>query len=384
MNLRDQQHKFCFTGNPIRWAPQFPDNANDPRGGVLVVTQGSRELYQGRVSPDMEIDFADIARAYTDYLPDAASGESLEVICTATDLEARKISVCVEYDGYTDGCSFIPLIGKMPLIGNLPGVNYFEAAFLKEWGNYLLTDACCGWRFEIKETELTPMYFIRNNANPWSVEARTKAGHKLELGSVAKGIYAIDFDAIRRKFVEVHDILPAHISIYTAGQFSFDCMIIPAEASVYSQKIKYRNSLGCFATLELNGTPKLTVSAGEMPEPYEIYNANTGAREQRRDRGELFQTLNISGYAKSHAEARVIQEMANSDEVYLMCGTRKIRVIPTLSDNSLPNRYGEPEEYELSLRFAVPGLIEWGDEDDLLLPRLKPRAFDDTFNDKFQ
>lgn len=384
MDLRKQNHKFCFTGNPIEWSPKFPEDANDPRGAMVTVTQGAATIYEGRVAPDKAINFADIAWAYVDYLPEATGGAPLECVCSAAALEARKISVSVEYDGYADGCSFIPLVGKIPARATLPGANYIERAFLYSGTNYLLLSMDRGWWFPIKETELAPMYFLRDNTEPQTIEARASDSRSIELGSVSRGVYALDFDAIRREFIEVYGILPSHISIYTGGEFSFICLITPAEIAACSQKIKYRNSLGCFAVLELNGIEKLTASAEELPEAYEVYNSASGGHEKRRDGGELTHTLTVAGVVRSANEYRKICEVARSEEVYLLCDGFALRVVPEVSEIIYPNRFVAPVDYEISFRFATPGVIEWGGADDRALPSERPRMFGDTFNDKFK
>lgn len=384
MNLREISHKIVFTGCPIRWDTEFPDDAYDPRGASFVLTRGGRVLYEGRTTVPVKLDLRDIAQAYTQYLPEAKNGLSLEQILSAADLDAMKIDISVEYDGYSDGCSFIPLPGKLPAYyTDFDAEDHIGDVLLRSNDNYLLTQIRDGWRFAIKETELAPMYFIRNNETPCRIEAYSKDNDGIVVGNVTKGVYAIDFAAIRRQFIEIHDVLPSVITIYTGGRLSFTCEIMPGGIVEDSLLVKYRNCFGCFEVIELNGEQKINLSGEFLPEDYKMFNPITGRMERHRDGGDLSELLTIQATIKERDDALPITEMVQSEEVYLLCDNKEHPVIPKMEDAEWVIRRIAPTTVPIKFVFAKSGVTPWGDMRQSKTPRQRPRAFADNFNDKF-
>ena len=382
---------YAFVRNPIicredyPWGPSYA-----PVGGKYYVNLGGNRIYEGRFYPPLDVDLSEILDAYSSFFAEPIeSDQPVSMIESSDALESRDCNVIFEF--VEDGRETTMEFTAIP--GGISSQNFkrmlstdqdiFSARFFNSSCNFFLTTRTAGWRLCLKETELYPLYFIA----PEEVEINVVelvSKSTLNLGSFSKGVYALDINAIRKRFVESNDVLPNIFDIYMSGNYSCRIVVESASSAKERYRLKFRNSLGVLEIIEIVGS--LTISP-DYPDAedgnYDRFDYNSGYFSADRSRIERRESISIDTGFKRSDEIRHLMDMIASEEVYLLDFTSlPLKVIPSVEDFSYSPRPDSPESISLKLDIADSEINIMQEIIDGSEGR-KPRVFSKQFSKQF-
>lgn len=346
---------FAFTGNPIILNDSRNHSAGVP--GSFSVRLGGKELFEGRFTPPVSINVADLAASACPEIPEVSDNNDKPVVCLESArhfLTSRRLDVSINYNNSVDTFECIALPGG---ISNQnfeyfakKGSDVFESRLLDYKGNFFLTTRTDSWRIVMKETEVCPLYFL--SSGPHRLAACEKVtGMTIYLDNIESGLYALDVDVMRRRFFEYSDILPSLFDIIVDGVPACRIVLSLSELSKNRCLIKFRNSFGVFDRLELTGEINEIWGFDEGSEGFMRYNPVTDDFDFGRERMTSINTLSIKTGVKYPHELTAIHDMLLSDETWILTDDIKQRVIISAEDIELKKRADSPFEILLKLRF---------------------------------
>ncbi|MCM1450682.1 MAG: hypothetical protein NC102_00265 [Clostridium sp.] len=349
---------YAWTRNPIVLRADFSP-ASDPAGGSLSISLGAEKVYEGKFSNPLELDVSEIIDARVPYLPDAGdwSGEALIPITEDPGDLSDMTALCVaDYGGAQAEWEFLALPGGISRQAfrefSAGNTDVFAKRFLSLSCNFFLTVRSASSLMSIKETELCPLYFLVNRERDF-LAVKASVGGSIVFSNLQPGVYALDLNELRRRFVEEHDVLPSVFSVYK-GVDTLACRIVieKAEASKERYVVKFRNSLGVFEAIEMVG------ALWENPEfeegaVFSRADSVAGGFVRGRERIEMARSLSLSTGFKNPSEAMLLMDMVASEEAYLL-GWRDwpVKVIPSMEDASVRARPDVPQSFVVKLDIA--------------------------------
>lgn len=347
-------------------------------------------IYEGRFSPPTNLDISEIIDAHIEnfWEPSESNTEPIVEIYDSGTLEDNKVFVLAEYATYEDELEFTAIPGGISKqnfrrLAEL-GTDTFLSRFLNPKCNFFLTTRTAGWCVVVKETELYPLYFLTHQHNAQIDVVETVTGKTLTFDNLDIGVYALDLNALRRKFMTVHRVIPNIFDVYMAGVFSCRIVVERSDISKERYRLKFRNSLGVFEIIELTG--KLSISPEyEAAEDatFKRYDSVTGDFYSMRERIERSQTITVETGVKRPDEVRFLMDMIASEEVYLLgCTDLPVRVIPSVEEFSYHPRPDSPEKFSIKLTVADSETNIMQDIIDGAEGR-KPRVFSRQFSKQF-
>lgn len=387
----DDIKDFAFTGNPIMISEQ---------GGVSSYSRfeiqiGTRKVYCGKFTSPLSIDIADIVDSFVPHIPEIPNDNvnPFVEVESMTQMSDRLVSFrLVPEDGASgaaESVSFYALPGGISRqhlrVYADSGVNVFDARFLNPRANFFLTTKNSGWLIKISEKEAGALYFI---AGPDDYELRVTesiSGRHLSFEINGLGIYALDVNAMRRRFFDCHNVLSACFDVYRNNSFACRIVIAREYAALEEYCFRYRNSFGVFDKLMLAGELMVTqaVLDKENIEIYGKYNRIIGSVSKQRERVSYEKTFSIDTILRSSLNINALLDMLASDEVYLVNSSGlSVRVIP--SAENLSFRVAVVAPLKISLKF------EAADYESNLMPDIinvfeprRKRIFSNQFNSCF-
>ena len=379
---------FVFTRNPIIYTGS-PDIPLQKAGMDMLVSIGKKTIYSGRISSPVRVNLADVIDSNLEYFPEVPAENDYPRVLVAR-LEPVKVSVEVRGSegDRTDPVSFYPIKGGIPKqnyrrLAELE-TDAFSSRFLNEQGNFFLTTRTNRWRITMKETEISPLYFIMDNGK--NITVIEKSGNQTQvLVDDGPGVYALDIEALRRKFFFKNNILASHFDVFVEDLFSCSIVIEKADISRERYRLKFRNSFGFFDIIELTGELLISSASDQDQESMEFQRFDEIIEDftTHRERLSGFITMRAGTGIKKQEEIGLLLDMLHSDKVYLLdLGERPIRVIPEIEELEFSPVPNKPKVYEVKLTTVeseenISQAIHDGSESK------KPRVFSKQFSKQF-
>lgn len=381
---------YAFARNPVVLRDDFPVGLFDPAGGSFTLSMDGGDFYGGRFSPPVSVDISEILDAFVPFFPDPPDDASCPVVMVedAEELSCRTVSASFEYAGEVSDISFTVIPGGISRQNfrrmAATGQDIFNARFLNPRNNFFLTTRTAGWRVVVKETELAPLYFLLPEEDSLSV-SESVSGSSLSFGPLAPGVYVLDVDALRRRFMAEKDVIANVFDIYRGVGFSCRIVVERAAMSRDRCRLRFRNSLGVFEIVELTGALSVSPDYPESEDAsFRRYDPVAGGFCTVRGRVERRQSVNVSTGVKRPDEVRFLMDMLSSEEVYLLdVGLFPLRVIPSVEEFSYRFRPDAPESFTLKLDMSdqeVNIMQEIADGSEGRRPRVFSGQFTEQFN----
>ncbi len=390
MYIKNIKGGYAFTRNPIILQANFPATVFDKQGGKVTVTMSGTNIFEGRFFPPLNMDISEIVDAHSTYFWEPPKDNNYPVveIWDYATLCENEIYVCAEYATYEEDCKFMAIPGGISKqnfrrLAELR-TDIFLTRFQNPKCNFFLTTRTAGWRVVIKETELYPLYFFIHQQNEQIDVVETILGKILTFDGLDRGVYALDIDALRRKFMAIHRVIPNIFDVYMAGVFSCRIVVEHSDISKERYRLKFRNSLGVFEIIELTGKLSVSPEYDEADDAtFKRYDSLTGDFCIERERVERRQTITVETGIKRPDEVRFLMDMIASDEVYLLdLAELPIKVIPSVEDFSYSPRPDSPEKFSIKLTAVDTETNIMQDIIDGMEGR-KPRVFTNQFSKQF-
>lgn len=390
MKFQGIKSGYAFSRNPIILRETYPSDAFDKNGGSFSIMLDGTNIYEGRFFPPMEIDLSEILDAYVSYFPEPPEDNENPVIEIedAGELSCRQCFVVAEYDSLESEGNFTVIPGGVSKQNYkrllTTGQDAFTARFLNFKNNFFLTTRTAGWRVILKETELYPLYFLVSQQEEQITAIETITRTELTFDRLYPGIYALDINALRRRFMSENRVIPNVFDIYMAGVFSCRIVVERSDISKDRYRLKFRNSLGVFEIIELTGELSITPDYSAAKEAsFKRYDSITGDFYTDRERVERKQSITVETGVKRPDEVRFLMDMIGSDEVYLLDLTPfPLKVIPSVEEFTYKPRPDTPEKFTLKLEISDSEINIMQEIIDGSEGR-KPRVFSKQFSKQF-
>ena len=375
---------WALAGNAIIVDTGFNTVPDNPKGGQFTVTIDGCIIYEGRFTPLQRIDLSEIAASYIPYFPDIPDDNDSPIVNVVDmdDLLQYKMNVLFEFDG-DDGvfeCHVIP--GAIPPTSFRMFSDPFENRFFNSKSQFFLTTRSISWLLPVKETELAPLYFVQDSTPPLRV-IDPVTGWGID-DALSPGVYALDIAAVRKKIYETHNVLVNSLDIYVDEDHSCRIIIERSDPALERYRIKFRNSLGVFEIIEMAGSLDFSRNNDDDSESnFSRYDYDTGRFTAAREPQDYTISALIDSGIKRPDEIPFLLDMLRSDEVYLLdLVDVPIRVIPSAEEVQFRHLSESPRSIPVRLDFVDDNI------DIFNMPctgkeGMKPRIFNNTFNDKF-
>ncbi len=391
MNVQGIKSGYAFSRNPIILRETFPiEEPNGIPNGKCKIIYGGTAVYEGRFSPPLYMNVAGIVDAFVTFFNEPPEGNPFP-ICQIEDsgeICDRQLDCFFEFGDYISeySCHVIP--------GGISRQNYrrfiqlgtdvFQERFFNPKGNFFLTTRTSSWRIVIKESELSPLYFLPRQENDMIRIVECATGSTFENDSLDEGVAVLDVAALRRYFIEKEDVLASVFDVYYNSNFSCRIVVERCDPSRERYRIKFRNSLGVFEIIELTG--ELVISP-EYPDAddakFSRYDVGMAEFYTDRERVERKQHITVETGVKSPDEICFLMDMLGSEEVYLLdLSPFPVKVIPSVEELTYRPRPESPQNFTLKLEIAsseesIMQDIFHGSESR------KPRIFSKQFSGEF-
>lgn len=215
-------------------------------------------------------------------------------------------------------------------------------------GQFLFTTRTGGRHIAVRETEISPLIFIHPGKQ---IQAECEYGDRITLpAGVAGEIYALNIERIRRAFFDEYGRIAAFIRILVEGQYAFDISFTPGEISGGALALLFRNSLGCYETVEMPG--EMTRTLDSEDESYQAFDEQTGDYTTKRPKPGFRQKMQINTGFKRKAELEFIRDLLSSQDVWLLTGNTRRRVLVTCEEYGYKEPMKEPTSLVLDVEVA--------------------------------
>ena len=397
LKAKYQTSDFVFTGNPI--ILESEGYTSDPiKGGSFTVEYDGRHLYEGRFSSPLDIDISEIVNSWAQYYrePIGESGEPWELIerIVPEDIEqTRRLKVTVRYNENDD-----EVYEMIALPGGIPrqqfkaylkkGKDVFDSRLYGPAANFFLTSRTSGWRIEMKETELYPLYFLSTGVS-MRIKIMDPVSGK-DLGyELPGGVYTLDIDMLRREMILETNSLVNVFDIYKevdrAGiEFACRIVITPAKVAKERYGLKFRNSFGVFEIFDVTGKMEESISFPEGEESdYRRFDPTTRRFSNLRERLEGTGFMTVATPIEP-GQRNMFKDLLASDETYLLGAFKEpVRVNVTADELKFQHRRETPESVSLKMTLTDPDTY-FGDDisgpSDSQRPRVHTKQFTKQFN----
>lgn len=228
----------------------------------------------------------------------------------------------------------------------------FAEKLRKHNANFFWTVRSTDWRIVMKETELAPLAFITPSGYTLMIKELV-TGRMLSMVFTSDTVAAVDFEEVRRIFYETYGTLANVFDVMVDSKFSCQVVIEQAQAAWERYTLKWRNSFGVYERMELVGNAKVSPFGKDDVETYQVYDSVTDRYSLRRDRLKVQNTLSLSTGVIRPAMFMALQDLLQSDEVYLQgFYSSDVRVIPSVEGMQIPVKGTEPMAFDVKLQFC--------------------------------
>lgn len=384
MNFEGLYSEFAFAGNPIRVIDSRQAN-NSGSAAEYSVSMGGKVVYRGRYSPPADIVVSDIAEAYAPYLPDAAaSGEDpLILIESAAELSLRTLKLELE--------SLEEIYSAIVFPGGVSRQNFrtyismetdaFRARFCNYHWNFFLSTRTPDNTLVIPEDEMHPLFFILDKME--EIEIRHNVDSSVIRYQPERGVYALDIQALRRRFMREFNVLPSVFDVYVSRDRACRIVVERSAPVAESYRLKFRNSFDVYEIITVHGelTAKPEENSDDSRE-VKTYDPVVDDYTSGRLRGNVGETLSASIVVSGTSRLKFAMDMLQSEEVWLLDGYEDpVRVIPRQNGLSFATNHLEP----IKLMFEM----EVCEQDQRFMPEIKHNngsngIFTEEFTEEFK
>lgn len=387
----------AFSKNPILLRSSVTTDDYNPIVGVpfSVYSDSMLQYYTGRYNPPFNVNISEIVDAYACNIgepgADSLCHNSVFQIESLADMEKRKVSVDITGDNLDPWECYVIAggVSRQNFRRYLQlGTDAFEARFLNNANNFFLTTRTARWRIVLKETELSPLYFISLEDDLHMTFVERATGKALHHDDVFKGgIFALDIDLMRRQFFDEYGVLANIFDVYKGDPSQYSCSIVveKCDAARERYRLKFRNSLGVFEIIELTGELTITPDYAAADEArFSRYDAVTDDFTTDRERIARTQSLTIETGVIRPDNIRFLMDMIGSEEVYLLdLSELPVKVIPSIEELNYKPRPEAPQKFTVKLQVAEDETNIMQDIIDGSEGR-KPRVFSKQFTEQFE
>ena len=380
-----------FADNPL-WVDYTDIIDDDPpiSGFPFIIKQAGKQIFEGRFNTPMHLNIAPVIRAAVSPLPVPADGDyHIGPFYIAEDEDQMQDRLFeADFNGGLISRAVYALPGgasKHLTNQSAAGANIFTNRFLAS-GNRFMTVRSADLLLAVRESELSPLYFI-NDADSLTVTIEAEGAARPMVGSgLDKGIWTLNPVAMRRLFADRDKRIYSVFRI-TFGEGRSCCLVIeetPAAPNLCS--LKFRNSLGVFELLDLYG-PDSTQweqdSESDSDGAISRYVSKYDDFERTTIRKQLRRCWQFATGQIADDRLRLVLDAVSSEETYLAgIDPVPVRVTVEVEEAELAERTRQPQQLTLTLRESLSEshlmpVTEWADQSQGF------RTFDACFNDVF-
>ena len=205
---------FLYTGTPVFYSPGLTSAPSTGRGIAVSIARGGKKIFRASGLGDIRLNVADICRDYALMLPEVSPLQNgTDWIISVLDSDAIDAARCtVDNQDGDDARYFVPLTGKISssTLEALPGQSdIFTERFLSSRHNFFFTVRTAESLLRIPEAQLYPLYFLNDDVDCTVGAVDAATGKKIEDVLCPEGFCALDIDALRRRFFDVHGVIPS-------------------------------------------------------------------------------------------------------------------------------------------------------------------------------
>lgn len=363
MKVESLKCGYAFTRNPIIISDEWEVTEDSPLSGTFEIFIADKSIYRGTFYPPLRVNIAEIIDANIEYLPEPDAGNIEPVTCLGQEFyDKRKVTVVATYGDDERSFAFTAIPGGVPSLEYKSYVaaekDPFSGRFCDTSGNFFLTTRNTGKYLVMKETELYPLYFILDNEGS-TISFRTADGlYSYNLSDTSHGLYMLDIAALRWWLFDKMWVLSSVIDVFVDGSKACTIVVERTDPAPELYRLKFRNSLGVFEIVEMRGSLKVNVAEEESEDTggsaYQTYDMVTDSFFAARQRQQLQKSISIESGFKRPDEIRLLLDMIQSEEVYLLDFTDDaIRVIPSADSLTYQGRQTVPEKFTINMKVTV-------------------------------
>lgn len=227
--------------------------------------------------------------------------------------------------------------------------NIFTERFLRQTGNIFFSLRGSDSLLLIRETEITPLMFIYPPSGTLSIRCN---GETVSLPGTAYSMYALNIEAVRRKFFTDHDFIGNLFELLLNGSIVISIGITQSEITKDRYLLRFLNSLGAYDLLECSGSMERD-SEYDDDTCFEEYDDRVDGYVRHRDRRRMRQKLSVSTGLMDEDGLIFLQDLLSSEDVTLLgYHGRDIKVIPTVEDLKMQHHSFGPQSFRIDLRLS--------------------------------
>lgn len=384
LNVSIYPSKNAFTRNPIFLSIETSSMA------TYTISGNDIELFKGNGTGNFRVNISEVVETILS-APDISEGENILIPVSSSFNNRREIKVnVINESGERQSLSFTAWIGgiskRIFQMLHKDGKDIFSIKFLNPECNFFFTTRSNNWKIVLKETEIFPLMFIYQG---FTYIKELTTGRKISAENpftayVIGQPFALDLQAVRKKFFTDYNLLSNLFEIYVDGKFSCQIGIEQSRTTRERYLLKFLNSFGAYELFELEGEANIISTIDEEDSNvYKRYNEITDDFYSERKRVEIQESVTIKTGFKRPDEIRFLLDLLSSDDVSLIgYGANEIKVIPSAEELSFWKTPVVPQNITLKLTFAetesnpTPDITEMG----YSKPRVHSKQFSKQFN----
>lgn len=227
------------------------------------------------------------------------------------------------------------------------GTDIFKAKFFNYRSNFMLTTRTTGNNICMRENEIGPLYFIAKEG--YSLKISDLFGHNIKITPEKNGhIYSLNMEVIRKDFFE-QGSLSSYFNITVNNKTVLTVSIIKgAENPVV---LMFKNSYGVYEKIELAGKVNVQPEFTKQ-NPIDVFDNAIYEFTQKVERNGYTPAVTVESGYKTIEELNFIRDMLISEDVYLINGQERIRVMVSTTKMKYKEPQSEPISVEIKITFC--------------------------------
>lgn len=205
---------------------------------------------------------------------------------------------------------------------------------------FFFTTRTNGRNIRMRENEIAPLLFLAPAENITFV---TDAGRLIVLSGLAtQTLYALHIPAMRKNIFDTYGELPAYFSLLIDDHYVCDITLMPVTPAVEHNVLLFRNSLGVYECIALDGASTLTFKS-EDENSYSVFDPSTSGYVTGYFRLPMTPERSVKNGTKTLSELMYLSDLLSSDDVYLLrTGRAATPVHVTAEKHQVPGVSLEP------------------------------------------
>jgi len=220
----------------------------------------------------------------------------------------------------------------------------FEYRFLNPLANWILTTRTDGNLIRMSRKELACLFFLSPSEETIFVHTNTGEGISIAPGDVGVPCML----NLPVWLATVTSSGPASEIYFSVGQLPVITIRITDNNSEESNLIKFRNSLGVYEFIEVNGTGKRTPSYGEDTS-FNVFDTELNDFKKARNRVTATNNVTVDSGYKSQDDMYFIGDMLQANAMWFISGLKKQKCLVTSDNYSMQLLKTTPESVSLKI-----------------------------------